>query len=203
MTVSSLHKPTSAEAATTAPALDYKIVPGEPSDAEAIASLGGRVFYESFAHSMPADDMATYLATTYTRDLIHAEMLDARHTFFVARDTASDRLLGFAQLTTGSSEPCLSSVAAERGIELQRIYTDSAAHGRGIGSALFDRALEYARPRYDAVWLGVWEENEKAQRFYTRHGFHRVGEHDFKIGTCVQTDWILERHFEKDEPAGR
>jgi len=45
------------------------------------------------------------------------------------------------------------------------------------------------------VWLGVWEENLKAQRAYERFGFGRAGEHDFVCGECVQTDWILMKRL--------
>jgi len=45
------------------------------------------------------------------------------------------------------------------------------------------------------MWLGVWEENFKAQKIYERMGFRKVGQHDFKMGNCVQTDWILTKRL--------
>jgi diamine N-acetyltransferase len=33
----------------------------------------------------------------------------------------------------------------------------------------------------------------KAQAVYRKFGFEKVGEHDFVMGVCVQTDWIMCR----------
>jgi ribosomal protein S18 acetylase RimI-like enzyme len=35
------------------------------------------------------------------------------------------------------------------------------------------------------MWLGVWVENHKTQRFYERLGYRTVGDHDFIIGACI------------------
>lgn len=57
---------------------------------------------------------------------------------------------------------------------------------------LFEDAERIAREEgYETLWLGVWEENVKAQGVYGRFGFERCGEHDFVMGSCVQTDWIM------------
>lgn len=46
---------------------------------------------------------------------------------------------------------------------------------------------------YETLWLGVWEENIKAQRFYGRYGLEKCGFHDFKMGECIQRDWVLKK----------
>ncbi|GAC94755.1 hypothetical protein PHSY_002328 [Pseudozyma hubeiensis SY62] len=146
---------------------------------------------------MPAEDMQDYLKTSYSTDRIESEITDTQtFLFYTARDNQTHKLLGFVQLNRASEEPCL-QIKPPHTIELQRIYTDSKAHSRGVGSKLMAKALEYSIDQgYKAIWLGVWEENLKAQKFYLeRHHFDKVGEHDFTIGSCVQTDWILERHL--------
>lgn len=145
---------------------------------------------------MPAEDMDDYLKTSYNPDTIRAEVQDTQtYQFYVARDDSSNKLLGFVQLNRSSDEPCL-KIKPPHTIELQRIYTDSKAHSRGVGSKLMTTALDHAiQQGFKAMWLGVWEHNAKAQKFYQRNQFEKVGDHDFKMGSCVQTDWILERHF--------
>ncbi|SPO48010.1 uncharacterized protein PSANT_05698 [Moesziomyces antarcticus] len=179
---------------TAAEPLSFSVRLGEEKDAGEIAALGAKVFYESFAWSMPAQDMRDYLDTSYSASAIQLELSDtATYRFWVARDDSTNKLLGFVQLNRCSDEPCL-TVKPPESIELQRIYTDTAAHSRGVGSTLMAKALEYvAEQGYKAIWLGVWEENPKAQKFYKRNGFNKVGTHDFVMGSCVQTDWILER----------
>lgn len=43
------------------------------------------------------------------------------------------------------------------------------------------------------TWLGVWERNDRAIRFYARHGYERCGEHVFQLGDDAQTDYIMQR----------
>lgn len=51
------------------------------------------------------------------------------------------------------------------------------------------------------VWLGVWEDNGAAQRFYERYGFQKVGEHGFTMAATTQTDWIMLKVFGEDSAA--
>ncbi len=44
-----------------------------------------------------------------------------------------------------------------------------------------------------AMWLGVNEENARAQRFYGKHGFERVGSKRFLVGERWEDDWVMER----------
>jgi len=45
---------------------------------------------------------------------------------------------------------------------------------------------------YETMWLGVWERNVRAQAFYERWRFRRVGEHVFLLGSDPQVDWLME-----------
>ena len=51
-------------------------------------------------------------------------------------------------------------------------------------------AIAKAKNR-DYIWLGVWERNFKAIKFYERFGFKKFGEHEFVLGDDVQTDWLM------------
>ncbi|SJX65297.1 uncharacterized protein SRS1_16120 [Sporisorium reilianum f. sp. reilianum] len=175
--------------------ISYTISTATASDAAEIAALGGSVLHESFGYSLPAQDTDDYLKTSYSTDRIQSEVQDpTTYLFYVARDGSTDQLLGFVQLNRTSHEPCL-RVKPPHTIQVQRIYTHSKAQGRGVGSQLMAKALSYAVEQgYKAIWLGVWQDNLKAQKFYLQtHGFERVGSHDFTMGSCMQTDWILQR----------
>jgi ribosomal protein S18 acetylase RimI-like enzyme len=43
------------------------------------------------------------------------------------------------------------------------------------------------------LWLGVWEHNPRAIRFYEKAGFHDVGSHHFQLGSDAQTDRLMVR----------
>jgi ribosomal protein S18 acetylase RimI-like enzyme len=43
------------------------------------------------------------------------------------------------------------------------------------------------------LWLGVWERNPRAIRFYEKQGFRDVGSYLFVLGTDPQTDRVMTR----------
>ncbi|MCF0064792.1 GNAT family N-acetyltransferase [Dyadobacter chenwenxiniae] len=63
-----------------------------------------------------------------------------------------------------------------------------------IGQILYEKSLEVARFRKMAyLWLGVWEENIKAIRFYEKNGFVAFDKHIFKFGEDEQTDIMMKK----------
>lgn len=82
-------------------------------------------------------------------------------------------------------------------MELQRLYVLPKHHGKGVGRALCRAAEEVARSKlgYGYVWLGVWEGNFVAQSVYEKEGYARVGDHEFRMGRCVQIDWIMGKEL--------
>jgi GNAT superfamily N-acetyltransferase len=79
-------------------------------------------------------------------------------------------------------------------VELERFYVDQRWHGRGIAAQLMDAVLRVARGLDgDALWLGVWERNAKAIRFYEKQGFECVGAQTFRLGSDVQHDDVMRR----------
>ena len=43
------------------------------------------------------------------------------------------------------------------------------------------------------LWVGAWSENLGAQRFYARHGFEKVGDYIFPVGSINDLEFILRR----------
>ncbi len=55
-------------------------------DAEMLAALGRRTFYETFADSKKAEDMDEYLNTAFALDRIMGELRQQATTFFIAEN---------------------------------------------------------------------------------------------------------------------
>ena len=80
-----------------------------------------------------------------------------------------------------------------KALELKRIYILKEHQGKGIAQKLMAFIIEYATQNdFKVVWLGVWEHNYRAQKFYEKYGFINSGHtHDFPIGNTPQTDiWM-------------
>lgn len=160
-----------------------------PDDAAALTNFAAASFRETFGPDNAPEDMNAYVADAFTLDRQRVTLADPRAFVLVAEDETG--IAGYAQLRDGPAPP---EVLGARAIELERFYVASRWQGGGLAARLMDAVLGAARARCArAVWLGVWERNARAIRFYARMGFEPVGSHIFMLGTDAQTDLIMTR----------
>lgn len=158
------------------------------ADAPPLAELAARTFFEAFAADNDPDDMRRHLEQSYTADLHLAEIRNPAIDTLLAR-VGGGPPIAYVQLRAGHVSD---GVPAEGSIELWRFYVDKSWHGAGLAHTLMEAAKTRARRRGAAtMWLGVWERNARAQAFYGKHGFRKVGNHIFVVGSDPQTDDIL------------
>ncbi len=156
-------------------------------DATVLAELGARTFYEAFARDNKPEDIDSYIARAFNPEQMAFELADPRSTFLLAQ--MNGQAIGYAKLRAGDAPAC---VDGPRPIELERIYVDQNALGQGVGTALIRTCLDEARQaHYGAVWLGVWERNDRARAFYRKWGFRDVGVKTFTVGDDVQNDRVM------------
>jgi ribosomal protein S18 acetylase RimI-like enzyme len=153
-----------------------------PSDAAALAELGARTFADAFAAQNRPEDLEAYLANTYGEVQQRREIEDPEIVTLLVHD--SELLIGFAQLRGSPSE--------HGDVELARFYVHREHHGRGVAQTLMNAVLEATRDLGgETLWLGVWEHNPRAIRFYEKCGFRDVGSHPFFVGSDLQTDRVM------------
>ena len=78
-------------------------------------------------------------------------------------------------------------------LEIQRIYVLQKYKGKKIGKMLIEEAKKIAMEnslRY--IWLGVWEKNYSAIKFYEKQGFKNFDTHIFKLGNDEQIDNLMK-----------
>ncbi|HET9861849.1 MAG TPA: GNAT family N-acetyltransferase [Steroidobacteraceae bacterium] len=157
-------------------------------DAAQLADFAARTFCETFAAGNTAEDMRRHLETTFSPEKQRRELEDPSMLTLVLED-ATGRWAGFAQLRGGRISD---GVPRENAIELYRFYIDRPWHGRGLATDLMNAVKQRARERGAAgIWLGVWESNARAQAFYRKHGFSKVGQQVFVVGSDPQTDHVM------------
>ena len=159
------------------------------SDSETLTNLGRSTFIETFAKDNTKEDMDLYLAATFGVSKQLSEIRDPNRRIDIA--WIENRAVGFLHLLKGEPDPV---VKGPQPIELLLLYVDSKWHGKGIGPALMEHALLLAKEeKCQTLWLGVWEHNIRAQKFYLKYGFQTVGTHLFRVGTDDQLDLIMSR----------
>lgn len=158
-------------------------------DAAALSELAARIFFDTFVPYNTPEDMDAFLASSYTEARQRSEIADPSITTLLA--TCDGALAGYAQVQEGDAPACVTGPAP---IQLKRLYVDKSLHGKGVAQRLMDEVENVARQRgARTLWLGVWEQNDRALAFYGKYGFRPVGEEDFHVGVDRQTDLVLER----------
>ncbi|HVF29557.1 MAG TPA: GNAT family N-acetyltransferase [Pyrinomonadaceae bacterium] len=160
-------------------------------DAKVLTDLAYTTFWDAFAHhpKNAPDDLNHYMRQAFNVEQISSELDDATNIFLIAE--MDGEAAGYSKLILGNIEP---GITAERPVELQRLYTHQRHLGQGVGQRLMDACFEKAREEdRDVMWLGVWEYNPRAQRFYEKNGFRVVGSHVFQLGDDSQTDLLMQR----------
>lgn len=164
-------------------------------DVIALMTISRQTFYDTFHHNATKENMADYLDTRYDKDKLLNEINHPNSVFYFVYETNNDSPIGYIKLNWGTAQSESFDTTA---FEIERIYVLKEYHSYGVGQYLMDFALDYAQTHgFTRVWLGVWEHNERALRFYFKNGFVRFSEHTFTIGQKPQTDWLLEKHLPK------
>lgn len=110
--------------------------------------------------------------------------------YFIYR---SNQMVGYLKVNFGNAQTVS---YGDGSLEIERIYIQKEHHGTGAAKALLDWAIGIAREREaEYLWLGVWEKNPRAIRFYSKYGFKAFGSHVFKLGDDEQTDILMKRQL--------
>lgn len=152
-----------------------------------LANLARTTFYDAFAATNDATDMALHLQRAYGVAQQTKELEDPGITTLLVEQQGA--AIAYAQLRDDHIPECVTGPAP---LELWRFYVQRDWHGRGVAQALMDRVTAEARQRgARTLWLGVWERNDRARAFYAKCGFADAGEHIFLFGTDPQTDRVM------------
>jgi ribosomal protein S18 acetylase RimI-like enzyme len=168
-----------------------KIRRASVADAVLLADMGARTYFDTFTGTCTPEDMELFLRSTYSVEMLTHELLEPRTTYYIAE--VNGTAAGFAKIHHGEIPDC---VTGENPIELGRLYLDKPWIGKGVGQALMQTCVAEARRRgHQSMFLGVWENNFRAQAFYRKWGFEKIGEHVFQVGNDPQNDWLMQCHL--------
>lgn len=166
-------------------------------DADALAALGRATFIETFGRLYARDDLEAFLTRAFGPAGLPRELADPLFDFRVAE--ADGRMLAYAKLG-----PLRVPVDARgrRAVELRQLYVLKPWQGSGVSQELMHWALARARARgAQDLFLSVYAENWRAQRFYAGFGFVEVGTYKFMVGNHADDELILKLALDECQPA--
>lgn len=159
------------------------------SDAATLAVLSRQTFYDTFTGTCTEEDMQQFLQEYFNLEQVKSELVNDNDFYFFAEiDGVPAGYIRFME--DYGNFPLMQQWKA---LELKRIYVDKNFHGRGVAQQLMAFIENFAKEnKYEVLWLGVWEQNGRAKKFYEKCGFTDSGHtHDFPIGNTPQTDnWL-------------
>ncbi|KQS34253.1 GNAT family acetyltransferase [Dyadobacter sp. Leaf189] len=167
------------------------IVKTGADDLATVQQISRETFFETFAEANTEADMNKYLTENFSEAKMTAELNHPDSQFYIA--WLGENPVGYMKLNAGQAQTELQDPTS---LEIERIYVKSAFHGKKVGQLLYDKALKVARATQKSyLWLGVWEENLKAIRFYEKNGFVAFDKHIFKFGEDEQTDIMMKKQL--------
>lgn len=166
------------------------IVRAQERDIPALSKLCADTFRETFGHDNTEAELEAFFDDAYNHNILKSELAHSESETYLAY--VDDELAGYLKVNWGDAQ---TEHELENAFEVQRLYVLKAYHGQGVGKALFEKALRIAESgEFDWAWLGVWEKNYKAQRFYEHYGFEKFGEHQFIVTPeKSDIDWLLKK----------
>lgn len=157
-------------------------------EAAALAAFGRDIFVETFGHIYEPDDLATFIAETYTADRMASYIADPAIGIVIAE--VAGVWAGYARISPNTIP--FAADGRKTG-ELKQLYVFKAWHGQGAAEQLMAWAMaELKAQGYHDVLLSVFSENPRAQKFYQRHGFTKIADYFFMVGKQRDLEFVFK-----------
>ncbi|MEW9122648.1 MAG: GNAT family N-acetyltransferase [Thermotaleaceae bacterium] len=157
-------------------------------DIEKIKHICEKTFYETFSNENTKEDMDNYLRDNFSYEQLKHEITNDYSIFYIVEN--NEVVVAYMKLNFDKAQ---TEVGHDNTLEVQRIYVLQECKGKNIGKKLIQKAIEIGKSNnLNYIWLGVWENNIDAIKFYEKQGFNKFGTHIFKLGEDEQIDNLMK-----------
>jgi ribosomal protein S18 acetylase RimI-like enzyme len=164
------------------------------ADLSELADVAARTFPLACPPSVTPENILAFIDENLSQARFRDYLSDPDRAVLAARDDG--RIVGYVMLIRGvpDDHDVQQAVTLRPAVELSKMYVLPDSHGAGISAALMTAAVQQAT-ELDAkcLWLGVNQQNRRAQRFYTKHGFNINGTKSFRLGSGIENDYVMVR----------
>jgi len=171
--------------------MNIEIRRGDTNDASLISRLSTVTFLETFRGTCTDDEILKFVDDHFNREQVYKELTNPFDFYFIA--FINNEAVGYLRMKEEDTD--VPVIRKYKALELKRIYVLKEYYNKKVGAELMRFALQFAAEnKFEAVWLGVWEHNERAKSFYKKWGFTDTGfTHNFPIGNTPQMDhWFIK-----------
>ncbi len=158
------------------------------SDLDKLISISRKTFIDAFEVDNNPDDFKAYVKNAFSKEQLLTELADPQMSFYLV--FSENEVLGYFKLNENEAQR---DIKDKNAIELERIYVKSSFQGNKIGHWMLNQIKYMAINKNKSyIWLGVWEKNENAIKFYESNGFIKFGRQAYYIGSDKQMDWQMK-----------
>lgn len=159
----------------------------ELADLERLISIAKKTFVNAFEKYNDPEDFKAYVNMAFEKENILSQLKNQDSAFYFV--FVEQQLVGYFKLNVNEAQ---TDIKTKEAIELERIYVLQEFQGKQIGKLMLQKTIALATEKSKKyIWLGVWEHNLNAIRFYQKHGFKKFATHPYFVGKDEQTDWLL------------
>ena len=162
-----------------------------PDDAARLATVAAETFPLACPPHTKPEAIAAFIAANLSETSFDGYLADPERALFIAE--VGDEAAGYTMVVFGepADRDVAAAVLARPTAELSKVYVREGFHGGGLAAQLVAASVESARDRGAvSLWLGVNEENARANRFYEKRGFALVGTKRFLVGDRYEDDFV-------------
>jgi ribosomal protein S18 acetylase RimI-like enzyme len=165
--------------------LEVCVVTTGSVDTAELAHVAARTFPLACPPATAPENIASFIDSNLSAERFAEYLADPRRAIITA--ARDGRILGYAMVVRD---------AVDDAAELSKIYVLPDHHGTGVSAALMDRSVATAEEwGVRRVWLGVNQANQRAQRFYLKHGFKVNDTRTFQVGARRENDYVMVREL--------
>ena len=167
--------------------LSFKITPVNIHQVHQLQKVSKETFLESFAEFNTEENLKDYFEKAFSITSLMNQINNPNTRFyFIHQD---QELCAYFKINIGESQ---TEIKSEDGLELERIYIYQKYQSQGLGKTILNEVkIKALLEDKKYIWLGVWEHNLRAIKFYENFGFQKFDSHIYVMGDDPQTDLMM------------
>lgn len=153
------------------------IVKATPDDYVLLADIGSQTFIESHGESAEKSDIDSYVSEKYSHDFLQTQLADPDNLYHILY--YNDKPAGYTKIILNCPDI---NIPFQNVTKLEKIFILKEFYHLKLGADLLNFNIDISKQNdQSGIWLFVWIKNERAIRFYNKHGFKVIANYDFRI----------------------
>ncbi len=178
---------------------DVSIVQVEESDIPLLLSISKETCFDTFSPMFKKTTLDNYMTVAFDPENFNKEFhIKDSWFYFIKRNSKEEKntdenIMGYLKININSAQE---EDFGEEAFQVQRLYIRKPFQRKGLGKLGMDFSFDLAKKMgKKLLWLGVYDGNLNAQKFYKKIGMEKDGFHKFVIEDEIQTHYIMKKEI--------